>query len=302
MRIVLTNSLEVARQHLANGFCPVECSFGDESVVDEFRMDHHGPLAHLESVAIRACRDYRGARAADPRFVVSGKLDEDAAYCIAALAGALPEHPETLPLAEAIAKTDVEPVIGVALLPRIPLGHKVAAWRAMGNLSWASDPEEKAIRAVNAWSHIILCDTDEARTGVDSALASLSENMRKAQECSTERVDGVLVVIDAPSGLFGFPEWCGPIFASGSIASWRNPIVVALYRGTGSATVACPSKKLAEQIFGQGGLMRVFQKLGPGWGGREAIGGSPRGAKLTIDEIRRAAEVISRSRLQLGVK
>lgn len=43
-----------ARTLRDSGYCPVECSFGEESIVDALQMDHHGPLSHLKGVAIRA--------------------------------------------------------------------------------------------------------------------------------------------------------------------------------------------------------------------------------------------------------
>lgn len=52
----------------------------------------------------------------------------------------------------------------------------------------------------------------------------------------------------------------------------------------------------AEKFFGKGGLKNVFAKIEPqGWGGREAIGGSPRGQKLTREQALEAAKVINAS-------
>ena len=45
--------------------------------------------------------------------------------------------------------------------------------------------------------------------------------------------------------------------------------------------LSCPNKEVAERAFGSGGLKNVFPRLpeieGKEWGGREAVGGSPRG-------------------------
>ncbi|MBF0625756.1 MAG: hypothetical protein HQL82_13230 [Magnetococcales bacterium] len=40
------------RRLVAEGFCPVECSLGQKSVVDGLEMDHHGTCAHLEAVEL----------------------------------------------------------------------------------------------------------------------------------------------------------------------------------------------------------------------------------------------------------
>ena len=91
MRHVLVSTVSEARRYIAQGFCPIECSIGGESIVDDLIMDHHGPHSHLESVAIRAYRDLFGARREDPRFVTAIG-DADACFAAAALAGELP-HP-----------------------------------------------------------------------------------------------------------------------------------------------------------------------------------------------------------------
>src|SRR5258708_10597265 len=94
-------------------------------------MDHHGVLAHLESVALRAWRDHRGARCADPRFVVTGAADADATFAIAALAGLLPEGRGLGPLAELIADADVRPH-ALADDPR-PEAALLLLWRRMAS-------------------------------------------------------------------------------------------------------------------------------------------------------------------------
>lgn len=87
MNIVIkhVNTTVEAIELLEQGYCPVECSIGGESIVDELSMDHHGVLSHLEGVAVRAYRDYFGVRKSDPRFVVTGAADADATFAIAAL-------------------------------------------------------------------------------------------------------------------------------------------------------------------------------------------------------------------------
>ncbi|MDO8663716.1 MAG: hypothetical protein Q7K28_02690, partial [Candidatus Wildermuthbacteria bacterium] len=42
--------------------------------------------------------------------------------------------------------------------------------------------------------------------------------------------------------------------------------------------------------FGPDGLKKVYPILGSGWGGREAMGGSPRGQKMTLGDAKEAFE------------
>lgn len=93
IQIVWTADEGEARELVAQGYEAIECSFGSHgSVVGQLTMDHHGAYSGLEGVALRAYRDHFGARASDPRFVVTGVADADACFAIAALAGVLP-HP-----------------------------------------------------------------------------------------------------------------------------------------------------------------------------------------------------------------
>ena len=72
------------------------------------------------------------------------------------------------------------------------------------------------------------------------------------------------------------------------------PVVVAFVSGPGAITVGCVDKATAERLFGPGGLRNVFATLSPpGWGGREAIGGSPRGVALSWQAAVEVAEHIA---------
>ena len=68
-------------------------------------------------------------------------------------------------------------------------------------------------------------------------------------------------------------------------------MVLSWVEGRGQVTVGCPNIEVAEALFGEGGLKNLFAELEPeGWGGREAVGGSPRGLKLTRAQVEAAAE------------
>jgi len=58
--------------------------------------------------------------------------------------------------------------------------------------------------------------------------------------------------------------------------------------------MGCPNEVVAEELFGKGGLKNVFKQLKPeGWGGREAVGGSPRGIRLSWEEVVESAKTIN---------
>ena len=309
--VVVSNDVAEVESLVALGYCPVECSVGGRSVVDDLLMDHHGEWSHLESVAVRAYRDHFGARAGDARFVVAGVSDADASFAIAALAGVLP-HPsyivDDLPpflrerytadlsaLAASIARIDTDP-IGVKI-SALEQGTMLVAWNG---LSGTGRDSLSAIGGVALWR--ALTTGEPAVVAGYLAAAELAENSRfelafaEQQRCGA-LADGVLI-IDG-SQVWGFDVWYGrvPDGPAQSVSGWQNPVVLARTRA-GNITVGCPNRAVAEELFGVGGLNAVFDLLEPeGWGGRETVGGSPRGQAMTSEELFAAAGVVAAARL-----
>ena len=77
-----------------------------------------------------------------------------------------------------------------------------------------------------------------------------------------------------------------------NVTAWKYPVVVAL-TDKGNITIGCPNERIAETLFGKGGLTNLFQKLGEGWGGRGSVGGSPRGAIMTTNDLSRICDILS---------
>jgi hypothetical protein len=80
------------------------------------------------------------------------------------------------------------------------------------------------------------------------------------------------------STVWGFDRWY----------LWA-PVVVSFSARLDKVTAGCPDRETAERLFGPGGLANIWPLLGPGWGGRETVGGSPRGERLTLADAERAA-------------
>lgn len=308
--LVLSNNAEEIRRLVSEGFCPVECSINGESIVDDLQMDHHGKLSHLEPVSIRAYRDHFGVRAEDPRFVTTGAADADACFTVAALAGLLPHPsrvvPDSLPdpvkasmkkdltaLADTVARVDVSP-IGLDI-PALPGGDLLITWNVM---TQGAIDTLGFYQGVATWRTL----TEKANPAslkpfLDAGKAS-EQARRQAALDDLERcgqvIEGVLVLNG--SRVFGFSEWYGRNIEAAfeSVAGWKNPVVIALTERDSNVTIGCPNTEVAEALFGKGGLKNVFAKLQPqGWGGREAVGGSPRGSKLTFEQVEAAAKVVA---------
>lgn len=293
IEIVHVNEKSAADALVAQGYEAIECSFGHfGSSLGTLAMDHHGAESHREGVAIRAYRDHFGARAADPRFVVTGAADADATFAIAALCGLLP-HPsraaefEKAPppvkasntkditlLAELVNKVDTAP-IGVRL-EETDEGVTLLLWNQMGS----SAQDATAFHAgVDRWRALL---GRAPKALLNAAKIEEATRVAEARKAEVIKVSDAVAVVESP--VWGFDVW----YAEAA------PVIVAYVAVNGNVTIGCPDVESAEKYFGPGGLKNVFAKLEPqGWGGREAIGGSPRGQKLTREQALEAAHVIN---------
>ena len=301
---VLTNSIEQVRFYVDQGYCPIECSIGGESIIDNLKMDHHGKWSTLEGVAIRAYRDHFEARANDPRFVVVGSADADATFAIAALAGLLHDpftipraslnRPDCLSLAHLIDRIDRDP-IGVNFSNHYN-AHYLLTWNA---LMRSSRDTLGLYTGVGLWVNLL---TAPAGRLAPLFVASMeTEKQRIAQATMdlsnrSENIDGV-VFMNQPE-VWGFDTWYGRKDASSpnTPLGWRHPVIVAWTKDC-NITIGCPNVAVAEAIFGEGGLKNVFPSLDAfftnpelkGWGGRESVGGSPRGIRLQVSDAMASA-------------
>lgn len=282
-----------AERLVAEGYEAVECSFGHfGSSLGSLAMDHHGSESHREGVAIRAYRDHFGSRKDDPRFVVTGAADADATFAIAALCGILP-HPsraaefEKAPppvkasgtkdistLAALVNKVDTAP-IGVRL-EETDEGVTLLLWNQMSS---SSQDATSFHAGVDRWR----CLLGRAPQALLAAAKTEEANrVAEARKAEVIKVSDQVAVVESP--VWGFDVWYAEV----------APVVVAYVAANGNVTIGCPDTEAAEKFFGPGGLKNVFAKLEPqGWGGREAIGGSPRGQQLTREQALEAARVIA---------
>lgn len=301
MAITYVSTAEEAQHFRELGYCPIECSFGDVSVVDALQMDHHGSWAHLEPVSLRAYRDYAGWRAADPRFVVTGAADADAAFAIAALGGLLP-HPalciesqgagtnltfrqqwspddpsfvRILELAQTVARADMDPFCerweesktGLLLLCYKQTMH-------------GQPHNADAFRAgVECWRDLV---ETPPRQWLESVRAQERERVQRARTASMQVVHPQVAFVECP--VWGWDVWYAEV----------APVIVASQAETRRCSIGCRDGAIASRLFGPRGLLEVTHLLSPsGWGGRSTIVGSPRGVAITRDQALTAAKTVA---------
>lgn len=279
---IVNNYAEAVRLRSA-GWCPIEASYGTgKSVVDGLCMDHHGDLSDQEPVSVRAYRDHYGALASDPRFFTAGPVDADATFAAAALAALIPGgDADFMSLAKTIGLVDSSPV-GVCI-PDLPFGDRLLLWNELSEID----------RGAKSCEELVLLWKVVMSPAACLAAGSASARWHDRASVAISQMDNGLVdstrfgaAIDETT-VWGFDHWYGRILVhpQHSIEGWENPFVMARSEH-GEVTIGCPNESVAAKLFGPGGLKSVFPKLEPeGWGGREAIGGSPRGRFVTESEF-----------------
>lgn len=302
----VTNDAAEVHELIAKGYAAIECSIGGESLVCDLEMDHHGERSNLESVAIRAYRDHFGGRKSDPRFVVVGSPDADATFAIAALAGYLPhpsvEVPSYLPdhvkaskqrdlseLANTVATIDTDPI--GRDLSAMPFGAELLLWNAL--MSFSEDSDMAGVAGVFLWIQVV-SGAPSRKPLILSAVQTESDRREAASsEVIVSLNEGVGYIED--SKVWGFDVWYGRDvdYPADSPQGWKHGVILARVASSGAITIGCPNKAVAEALLGEGGLKAVFPKLPQeGWGGREAIGGSPRGMSMSLGDLKEAADIV----------
>lgn len=258
---------------LEQGYEPVECSFGcGDSVLGSLNMDHHGKESWREGVALRAYRDHRSAGL--NKFVVTGAADADATFAIAALTGLLPDGLDDL--AALVNQVDTNP-IGVRVEEHA-WGPHLLLW----NQLWSRQQDALAFYGgVDRWRWVLKAP----KVLLDTTQQMERERVAKAREAKVLATSGKIRLNDfalVESDVWGFDVWYSEI--APCIMAWHD----------GQVTVGVKDAETADNLFGKGGLKCVFPRLQPqGWGGRETIGGSPRGLQISKAEAQAAFMALS---------
>ncbi len=283
-----TNDYDTACRWRDEGYEPVECAFGQHgSVLGRFALDHHGTESHREGVALRACRDHFGALADAPRFVVTGTPDADAVLAIVALSARVDQSRIPPDFYELVDAHDTDP-IGKDLLAT-PQGLRLAWFNQRPGLY---QNEAGFRQAIGHMEDLLNGRVSQAK--IDKVHRADLARRNKAAEGVTAIYDGRSIELDVPADAMARPVLRGdlavgsrPRIAVVHCAVWGfdvwyrlAPVVVSYASRMAKVTVGCPDRDTAERLFGPGGLANVWPSLGKGWGGRETIGGSPRGERL----------------------
>lgn len=273
LELIYVNNADDARGLTAKGYEPIECAFGSHgSVLGPLAMDHHGPESWREGVAIRATRDHYGARRDDPRFVVTGNADADATLAIVALAALVPANKIPEGFADLVNRSDINP-IDLDMLDE-EYGLPLLAFQRIKNQRHDVASFHRAIKTMRKILNHGLSPQQE-----EKVLRQEAERIRLAESAKQETYGPHVMLVHGKA--WGFDRWYR-----------KRPVVLSYSDRFESITVGCRSEEIARELFGPEGLLDVFSKLGAGWGGRAAIGGSPRNEPFTYAQAQAAAQQV----------
>lgn len=291
VEVFYTDSYSDACRLRDAGYEPIECAFGGYgSVLGPLAMDHHGTESHRSGVAIRACGEFFGQRKEDPRFVVTGTPDADAVLAIVALAGLVDRSCISDTFYTLVDRYDRDP-IGMDLT-REPLGTALLAF----NQTQLPRGQEGFLLGIDKMVELLTVGLPAEK--VRNVLGMEKSRQKQAKKALVLLIypDGTQILgemADSPvqpgetppkrvalvkGSVWGFDLWY----------RWA-PVVVSWSSRLRKITVGCPNLQVATECFGQGGLMAIYPRLGIGWGGRETVGGSPRGVSVTLHDAQQTA-------------
>lgn len=314
--IRVVSTADEARAALAEGYEPVECAFGSESVVGPLGLDHHGELSDMPPVCRLAHDLLTGGwwYSAQPggRWVVRGVPDADASLAIAILADGLPGDDILIErIVSLVAASDVGDWKDLTQEGRA--GAIILAWHARQQAPslralLASDPVAATHAAVNDWAELLALP----REGRELLSGGAAHELTRARDSEAERVakarsakitweSDSVALIESP--VMGAPIWYADHPGLRGYVAWQREtqrISISLRPGTAqedySGACDCPGgiPKHRVPACPRAGLLQLVGDLPhPGWGGRPEIIGSPHGVTMTRDDAVRAAKLLA---------
>ncbi len=282
---------------MEEGFVPVEMAEGTRTYVDFRCLDHHNSYSDMPSACITALKFYGELAGQTPAKIMVNHTDSDSVMTGVTLLGLLPFdllkrlNPE-------IGQLDTEPLMTDEKTLRY--NDEIQIWKS--NMESVKQSGWSWLYGVQLWLDIFNNWIDFK--GVLENFKAMEEGRKQLalddyNAAKRGHADKILLI--NPSRVKGFDvQFCRQDKAApDTLEGWRHWCIISYIEKSGSVMLACPCKKVAELAFGSGGLKNVFHLLpkidGREWGGRESVGGSPRGVKFPVERLDEVMEIIENS-------
>ena len=285
-------TIEEIPAYMEQGFVPIEMSEGTHSFADFRRLDHHNEYSAQPSACVTALNFWGELAEQRPARIMVNHADSDCVITGLTLLGLMPRelHERLNP---EVGLVDTAPV-GVDY-SKLEFGGPIRVWKnAMQSVKqsgWCW------LYGLSLWIDLL-----ERPKAYQNQIGKLDE--MEAERVKTALEDYKHAVISPsgrvalvmPSRVRGYEVhfFRQPEYLVESLKGWRHWCIIAYNENSGSVLLSCPNPQVAEAAFGPGGLKNVFALLpsidGKEWGGRESVGGSPRGVLFPKE---RMAEVLA---------
>jgi hypothetical protein len=269
-------------EYIKSGFIPIEMAAGEKSYVDHRALDHHNEYSSLPSACVSALKYYGEANSADGAKFMVNHADADCVMTGITLMGLLP-FDVLKELNTEIGMLDTDPLL--VDTGALKYGELIQCWksgmRSLKNSPWS-------------WHYVAALFIDIVKNPIDYAgiIGRIRGEESERIALATADYETALVgktgkvILIPTSTAWGLDVQFGRKSGgdAGLLETWSHWCVMTRAQKSGAVFVSCPCKKIAEMAFGAGGLKKVFPKLpainGKFWGGRESVGGSPRGERV----------------------
>lgn len=280
LQIRYASTREEAEFGRDRGYEPIECSFGDCSVIGRLGLDHHGIFSHEEPVSLKAVRLVmeQGGRdrideskstnfeAVANSFQFAGMADADAVYAALVLSRVVRPSWE---LGKAIGELDVDPI-------GIDRRREPYVRSAAFDMYGVPPQDLEGFRQALENGARVFGPEQLGRDLYEQACAFESDRIRRVREAVVDyRGEAQLVISDEP----GRDIWhqAAPI-----VVQYKPTLKVITLSGCTRVGAQRLGTKSVFDILGEQGLRALYGELDKtivaiGSGGRPDIGGSPRG-------------------------
>ena len=288
---------EDVERYMTERFVPIEMAEGTQSFVDFRRLDHHNDLSDLPSACVTALQFYGDLAGQRPAKIMVNHTDADCVMTGLTLLGLLPRdilerlNPE-------IGMLDTEPML--ADEDKMAFRDMIRLWQE--NMESVKRSGWSWLYGLQLW--LDLYEHPEVFKETLNALDAREEG-RKAMALEDYQAGHVSpsgrVLLIAPSRVKGQDvQFCRQEGeAPDTLEGWRHWCIISHVQRSGGVMISCPCRRVAELAFGPGGLKNVFPLLpsvdGKEWGGRESVGGSPRGVTFPPERLVEVLEIVEGS-------
>lgn len=270
-KVIFTSNLDEAKKAMKEGAVPVEGSYGSESIASDPKepFDHHNQYSSLYSASHQAMHSSKHCTS-----VVVNHVDLDCVMASSILLGEVSRN--NIWIKKIIPILDIVDRTGLHNLPekfkKLP-EYQLVLYFFQKSWSQSKSSFLDAIKILRSFQ-------DGPNKETEKSLNFETERKEKANKGIVKIENNIMLV---NSDMWGYDEWYK-----------KGDVVVSFDPHKNSVSIGINDNKTAEKYFGKGGLKNVFPKLGPGWGGRENVGGSPRGEKMTFKDTEKAFEIIKK--------